>query len=122
MSHVLEILADLDDMDSFDRVGGRKGGRYVLFNFILLPPALSWKLPFLFQPTCPPLKQKLHRLQHSTRCMQCWEGQEYDSELNQLLVVSNLNPEGLIFSLPSSRLNFVLAGNCLVCAGRAACR
>lgn len=120
--HMLEIQADLGDMDSFDRVGGRRGGRYMLFNFILLLPAPSWKVPFLFRRTHPPPVQKLHCLQHSTQRRRCWEGQEYDSELNQLLVVSSLNPEGLIFSLPSFRLNFVLAGNCLVCAGRDARR
>lgn len=26
----------------------------MIFNFILLPPAPCWKLPFLFQPTYPP--------------------------------------------------------------------
>lgn len=63
-----------------------------------------------------PMPQKLHHLQHSARR---WEGQECDSELSQLLVVSTLNPEGLISSLPSFSLNSVLARNCLVCVGRA---
>lgn len=30
-SHVLVIQADLGDMDLFNRVGGRRGGRYMLF-------------------------------------------------------------------------------------------
>lgn len=122
LSHVPEIQADLDDMDSFDRVWGRRGGRYMLFNFLWLPPAPSCKLPFPFQPSPVPMTQKFRCLQRCAERRQHWEGRENDSELNQLLVLGSLNPEGLIFSLPWFRLGFVLARNCLVCVGRSARR
>lgn len=69
------------------------GGRYVLFNFILLPPAPSWKLPFPFQPTCPP---DTEIPPPPAQRRQCWES-ECESELNWLLGASSLNPKGLIF-------------------------
>lgn len=65
----------------------------MLFNFILLPPALPWKLPFPFQPTYPP---DTEIPPPPVQRRQCWES-ECESELNWLLGASSLNPKGPIF-------------------------
>lgn len=85
----------------------------MIFNFILLPPAPCWKLPFLFQPTYPPDRD--YTAFSTALGTGSAERARSDSELSQLLAVSSLDTEGLIFSLLSVRLNFVLASSCHLC-------
>lgn len=73
----------------------------MLFNFILLPPAPSWKLLFLFRPTCPPDRD--FTAFSAALVTGSAERARSDSELSQLLAVCSSDTEGLIFSQPSVR-------------------